>query len=125
MCALSACTVVTLSPSDAQAGNAKARSTLGSSKLKALPLENPKGVDRFILCPLMALNSREGQATRAGSYHVVPLNTLSFYKVNREVRRWYKRTRRRIVAYGHILRERLFLPFGLPCRTVASSPEFD
>src|SRR5215472_2159680 len=83
MCTLSLCTVVTLSPSDAQAGKARASITLGSSRRKVRPLGNPKGMDLFICCPLNHLRWLKpgaSQTIRLG-LSAISMNTVTFYRL--------------------------------------------
>src|SRR5450631_1114737 len=102
MRALSFCTVVTLSPNDAQAGKARASTRLGSNRRMAFPFGNPKGAGRFIVCPLMALptNTRRNLAALVGSSYGLSLNTLSFYRDCRNGGLRYKRVSMEFVSQG-------------------------
>src|SRR5664279_313332 len=102
MRALSVCTVVTLSPNDAQAGKASASNKLGSNRRTVFPFGNPKGAGRFIVCPLMALptNTRRNLAALAGSFYGLSLSTVSFYRDCRNGGLRYKRVSMAFVSWG-------------------------
>src|SRR5664279_1986879 len=102
MRALSVCTVVTLSPNDAQAGKASASNKLGSNRRTVFPFGNPKGAGRFIVCPLMALptNTRRNLAAWQGRLTDSPRILFHFTGIAAMTGLRYKRVSMAIVSQG-------------------------